>query len=101
MAQLGAAASVTDLGRFMPDLPEFSAGLRTEHQKGEKMKPVLLISMPALGLLTTLAIAQTPSYHIADVGTLPDGKFSLATSVNNNGLVTGVTTVADETQHAF
>jgi probable HAF family extracellular repeat protein len=65
------------------------------------MKPILLISMPAVGLLTTLAIAQPPSYRIADVGTLRGGTFSLASYVNNNGLVTGVSTVADGTQHAF
>jgi probable HAF family extracellular repeat protein len=94
----------------MADLPQFSAGLRPEHQKGEKMKRTLLISMPALSLLSALATAQQPglvghrkppSYHIADVGTLPGGTFSLATYVNNNGLVTGVSTVADGTQHAF
>ena len=65
------------------------------------MKRTLLISMPALSLLAALATAQPPSYHIADVGTLPGGTFSLATYVNNNGLVTGVSTVADGTQHAF
>jgi probable HAF family extracellular repeat protein len=85
----------------MAEMPQFSAGLRPEHQKGEKMKRTLLISMPALSLLAALATAQPPSYHITDVGTLPGGTFSLATYVNNNGLVTGLSTVADGTQHAF
>src|SRR5579872_3329818 len=112
MAQLGGAASVTDGRWLMADLPQFSAGLRPEHQKGEKMKRTLLISMTALSLLSALATAQPPvasdaslhhttRYHIADVGTLPGGTFSLATYVNNNGLVTGLSTVADGTQHAF
>lgn len=65
------------------------------------MKRALLISMLALSLLSALATGQPPSYHIADVGTLRGGTFSLASYVNNNGLVTGVSTVADGTQHAF
>ena len=65
------------------------------------MKRTLLISIPALSLLSGLATAQPPSYHITDTGTLPGGTFSLATYVDNNGLVTGVSTVADGTQHAF
>ena len=65
------------------------------------MKRTLLTSMTALSLLSALATAQPPRYRIADVGTLRGGTFSLASYVNNNGLVTGVSTVADGTQHAF
>src|SRR5437868_11681000 len=101
MAQFGGSASVTNGQRLKADLPQFSAGMRPEHQKGEKMKRTLLISMPALSLLAALATAQPRSYDITDLGTLPGGTFSLATYVNNNGLVTGLSTVADGTQHAF
>jgi probable HAF family extracellular repeat protein len=41
-----------------------------------------------------------PSYKIIDLGTLPGGTFSQATAINNSGLVTGISTAADGTQHA-
>jgi probable HAF family extracellular repeat protein len=41
-----------------------------------------------------------PRYTVADLGTLPGGTFSQATFLNNNGLVTGLSTTADGTQHA-
>jgi probable HAF family extracellular repeat protein len=65
---------------------------------------MLLISMPALGLLSTVATpirltAQPPRYTVTDLG--PSGTpFSQATFLNNGGLVTGVTATADGTQHA-
>ena len=57
----------------------------------------ILTSIAASGLLAALAIAQPPRprYTVTDIGTLPGGTFSQATFVNNNGLVTGISTVAD------
>jgi len=55
-----------------------------------------------VGLFAALALAQpAPRYTVTDLGTLPGGTFSQATYVNNNGLVAGVSTVPDGTQHAF
>ena len=39
-------------------------------------------------------------YTVTDLGTLPGGTFSQATFVNDSGLITGLSTVADGTQHA-
>jgi probable HAF family extracellular repeat protein len=39
-------------------------------------------------------------YMVTDLGTLPGGTFSQATSLGDRGLVTGVSTVEDGTQHA-
>jgi probable HAF family extracellular repeat protein len=39
-------------------------------------------------------------YIVTDLGTLPGGTFSQATYRNNNGLVTGISTAADGSQHA-
>jgi probable HAF family extracellular repeat protein len=41
-----------------------------------------------------------PFYKIIDLGTLPGGTFSQATAINNSGLVSGISTAADGTQHA-
>jgi probable HAF family extracellular repeat protein len=66
----------------------------------EQMKTILT-SIAAGSLLTALAIAQpAPRYALTDLGTLPGGKFSQATGIDNKGLITGVSTVADGTQHA-
>ena len=65
--------------------------------------------MAQLGLALAVASgpvwaqAQAPKparYTVADLGTLPGGTFSQATYVNNNGLVTGISTAADGSQHA-
>src|ERR1700733_6294723 len=51
------------------------------------------------GLLAALAIAQTPSYTLTDLG--PAGNpFSQAGYVTNSGVVTGAYTAPDGTQHA-
>lgn len=69
------------------------------------MKSTLyLISMPALGLLATLAIptrlcAQPPSYKLTDLGPA-NNPFSQASGVDNFGLITGLATAADGSQHA-
>ena len=65
---------------------------------------LLLISMPALGLLSTLAIstdlrAQPPTYTVTDLGPA-NNPFSQATGVDDFGLITGVATAADGSQHA-
>ncbi len=61
------------------------------------MKPIV-ISIAA-SLLSTVALAQT-HYTVTDLGTLPGGSFSQASFVNNSGIVTGVATAADGTQHS-
>jgi hypothetical protein len=43
---------------------------------------------------------RPPHYMVTDLGTLPGGTFSQATSLGDRGLVTGVSTVEDGTQHA-
>lgn len=65
---------------------------------------MLLISMPVLGLLSTLAMpirlsAQPARYTLTDLG--PVGSpFSQATFVTNSGLVSGVAAAAGGTSHA-
>src|SRR5437773_576491 len=74
--------------------------LRLLRMEDNNMK-LIMTSIAASSLLATLAIAQTPPrYTVTDLGTLPGGTFSQATFVNNNGLVTGLATVPDGTQHA-
>jgi probable HAF family extracellular repeat protein len=63
------------------------------------MKPIL-ISIAAGIMLAALVTAQTPRYTVTDLGTLPGGKFSQATTITNNGFITGVSTAADGSQHA-
>ncbi|MGA7078363.1 MAG: hypothetical protein WBQ43_07650 [Terriglobales bacterium] len=77
------------------------------------MKPITIITLfCALVLDSTFSSAQEPStaqqqkptqvrYAVKDLGTLKGGSFSQATFLNNGGLVTGISTVADGTQHAL
>jgi probable HAF family extracellular repeat protein len=59
----------------------------------------ILTAIAAGGLLAALAIAQTASYTLTDLG--PAGNpFSQAGYVTNRGVVTGVYTAPDGTQHA-
>src|ERR1039457_1159557 len=62
----------------------------------------LFTSVAAGSLIAALATAQPPSprYNVTDLGTLPGGNFSQATYVSNNDSVSGLSTVADGTQHA-
>src|SRR5215472_6263863 len=46
------------------------------------------------------ASAQPAQYRITDLGPLPGGNFSQATFLSDNGLITGISTTADGTQHA-
>src|SRR6266478_9513055 len=57
----------------------------------------ILTSIAAGSLLVALAIAQ-PRYAITDLD--PHGTFSQATYINNSGVVTGLVTTPDGTQHA-
>src|ERR1043165_5324739 len=51
--------------------------------------------------LAGLAAAQPqPRYTISDLRPLPGGTFSQAAAVSENGLITGVSTTADGSQHA-
>src|SRR5271165_4361331 len=64
---------------------------------------LLLISMPALGFLATLAmptrLGAQPSYKLTDLG--PAGNpFSQASAVDNFGLITGVASAPDGSAHA-
>ena len=72
------------------------------------MKSKLQFSL-SLGLVAFLAIpsilaaqGRQPSarYTVTDLGTLPGGSFSQATFISNSGLLTGISTVADGSQHA-
>jgi probable HAF family extracellular repeat protein len=52
-------------------------------------------------VFAALSIAQPqPRYTIVDLGTLPGGDFSQAGFVSNSGIVAGMSTVHDGTQHA-
>jgi probable HAF family extracellular repeat protein len=65
------------------------------------MRFTLLISAGLASLLAALAPSAHPQrYTVTDLGTLPGGSFSQATFVNSYGLVTGISTLADGTQHA-
>ena len=65
------------------------------------MKYTSLISTGMLSLLAVFAAStQAQRYTVSDLGTLPGGSFSQATFVNNYGLVTGISTLPDGTQHA-
>jgi len=59
----------------------------------------IMTSIAAGSLLAALAMGQ-PRYSLTDLGTLPGGKFSQAWFVNNSGLVSGVATLPDGTQHS-
>jgi len=62
------------------------------------MKRTLLISMVQVSLM---AAQGPPRYIVTDLGTLPGGTFSAGSQGNtDNGLVAGVSTAADGTQHA-
>jgi probable HAF family extracellular repeat protein len=63
------------------------------------MKFTMLLSVPALSLLATLGVAQQPRYKVIDLGPA-DNPFSMASGLNNNGLITGSETASDGTQHA-
>ncbi|MDR3703743.1 MAG: hypothetical protein P4L56_29105 [Candidatus Sulfopaludibacter sp.] len=60
----------------------------------------IVTSLAVGSLLSAAAIAQPPGYTVTDLGTLPGGTFSQASFVSNSGLVTGVATAADGTQHS-
>ncbi len=76
------------------------------------MKSITTVTLfCALVLLSVVSSAQGPStaqqqqgaqlrYSVKDLGTLTGGSFSQATFLNNGGVVTGLSTTANGTQHA-
>ncbi len=75
------------------------------------MKSITTVTLfCALVLLPIVGRAQEPStaqqqgpqlrYAVKDLGTLTGGTFSQATFLNNGGVVTGLSTTANGTQHA-
>ena len=65
------------------------------------MKSIVTL-IAAANLLASLAMAQPlPRYTVTDLNkTLPDGWSSAATFLSDNGIVTGIATAPDHTQHA-
>jgi probable HAF family extracellular repeat protein len=61
---------------------------------------LILASIAASTLLAAFAIAQAPHDRVVDLGVLAGGTFSQASFVNNEGIVTGVATAKDGTQHS-
>src|SRR4030081_1276220 len=59
----------------------------------------LVTSTMAGSLLATLAMGQ-PRYAITDLGTLPGGNFSQPGGMNDNRLVSGLSSDASGTQYA-
>jgi probable HAF family extracellular repeat protein len=60
-----------------------------------------LIALAAAPATTAAQESQAKvRYTITDLGTLSGGNFSQATFVNSNGLITGISTTAEGTQHA-
>jgi probable HAF family extracellular repeat protein len=59
-----------------------------------------IVTSIAVGSLLSAAAMAQPHYTVTDLGTLPGGSFSQASFVNNSGVVTGVATAADGTQHS-
>lgn len=59
---------------------------------------MLLISIPVMGLLSTLG-AQSPIYKVTDLGP-SNNPNSSANGLDNFGLITGVATATDGSQHA-
>ena len=65
-----------------------------------KFRTVIAVSCSVLAFSARQAAPQAASYTVTDLGTLPGGFFSQATLNNNTGAITGVSTVADGSQHA-
>ena len=61
---------------------------------------LVVLAMPA-GQLLQAQPSKPSHYSVTDLGTLPGGDFSQATNVSDNRLVTGLSSVADGTQHAL
>ena len=61
---------------------------------------LIFTSISASFLLAAFSIAQTSGYRVVDLGTLPGGTFSQASFVSNDGIVAGVATASDGSQHS-
>jgi uncharacterized membrane protein len=72
--------------------------LRFEREKEKNMRSGLIISASALGLLAVLTMpaqpAKSPHYNVTDLGP-PGNPFSVASALNNHGVITGSDTVFD------
>jgi len=73
--------------------------LRLVAMKEHHMKAIL-ISIASGTLLAALTMAQTPRYTVTDLGGLAGGSYSSGNAIGNNGLVGGVESLPDGTQHA-
>ena len=65
-----------------------------------KVRTALALSFTLLSLGAQQAAPQAASYTVTDLGTLPGGHFSQATMNNNTGVITGISSLADGSQHA-
>ena len=65
------------------------------------MKLRLLLPIVLLSLALPALSQKTATYVVTDLGTLPGGNFAQATFITNNGLIGGLSNVADGSQHAF
>lgn len=65
-----------------------------------QFRTAFALSFSLLALGAEQAAPQAASYTVTDLGTLAGGNFSQATMNNNTGVITGVSTVADGSQHA-
>lgn len=65
-----------------------------------QFRTAFALSFSLVALAARPAAPQSASYTVTDLGTLPGGNFSQATMNNNTGVITGVSTVADGSQHA-
>jgi probable HAF family extracellular repeat protein len=55
----------------------------------------------AAGVTHAFLVSQAPThYTLTDLGTLPGGTFSQAAFIGNNGVIAGLASTADGTQHA-
>lgn len=55
--------------------------------------------LAAIALYAQKAEPVVTEYRVVDLGVLPGGNFSQAAALNNNGVIAGVATPADGTQH--
>lgn len=61
---------------------------------------LFLLAIAPATVVAQQSPAKVAQYKITDLGTLPGGNFSQATFVTDDRLSTGISTVADGTQHA-
>jgi probable HAF family extracellular repeat protein len=67
---------------------------------GAALLAVLITPLPSVAQQPQQKAQPLPHYMVTDLGTLPGGNFSQAEYVRQDGLLAGVSAVADGTQHA-